>query len=596
MKNKYCTICARAAKKGETAGDHACSKNWGVHQTSTSMESAIILEGFLASEEMYSVRYARIVADGDSSVYKSILDARPYKSLTVEKIECSNHLLRNYCNKLREIAATSEGGRYPISLRKSIGNSILRLRTAVKKAAEYRNKTMANDIELSISELRKDILNGPYHVFGNHTNCAERGYFCDGAKTEGSCIINDLIGTGLFEKVISAAKHLARNARSLLYCMDNNAAEQYNSSVSKYIGGKRINFSKGNSYKTRCAGAVVQHNTGTAHYTIHKQLYGRSPGFFCKNTQLKRKRRTDLKRHSRKVQKKCSKKLFSGFSGKDKFYGPNAQRPDMDAEEYEKERLAFLDSLKRSDEQRKHLERITVLQSGSGVWLQERRKLLTASHFGSVCKRRKTTKCDSLVKSILYGTSLQNEAVMHGRENEKTALEDLQSSLGITIRPCGLFADDQLEFLGATPDGIIDDGGIVEVKCPFSSADLQPEDAISQGRIKSFKYVNGKIVLNKNHDHYFQVQGQLHITKRHYCLYAVWTRKGIFYHRIERDDDFWQKEMKDKLIRFYMDCILPEIIDPRHTRSMAIKNPEYIITAQKQCSATSGTTKKKDRN
>jgi hypothetical protein len=57
-------------------------------------QSTIILEGFKTSLEAYGVKYTTLVADGDSSTYKKILDAQPYHK-PVEKIECRNHLLRN---------------------------------------------------------------------------------------------------------------------------------------------------------------------------------------------------------------------------------------------------------------------------------------------------------------------------------------------------------------------------------------------------------------------------------------------------------------------------------------------------------------------
>ncbi|XP_039287389.1 uncharacterized protein LOC120352037, partial [Nilaparvata lugens] len=77
VKNKYCTLCVRAERSGKQAKEHVCFKNWGTHQSSTSMEAALIAEGFSLSEEMYGVRYNRLIADGDSSVYKTLLDRRP---------------------------------------------------------------------------------------------------------------------------------------------------------------------------------------------------------------------------------------------------------------------------------------------------------------------------------------------------------------------------------------------------------------------------------------------------------------------------------------------------------------------------------------
>lgn len=54
------------------------------------METSIIVDGFLQDEKLYGVRYNKKIANGDSSVYKKILEMRPYKNLNVLKIECRN--------------------------------------------------------------------------------------------------------------------------------------------------------------------------------------------------------------------------------------------------------------------------------------------------------------------------------------------------------------------------------------------------------------------------------------------------------------------------------------------------------------------------
>ncbi|KAG8184902.1 hypothetical protein JTE90_017757 [Oedothorax gibbosus] len=67
----------------------------------------------------------------------------------------------------------------------------------------------------------------------------------------------------------------------------------------------------------------------------------------------------------------------------------------------------------------------------------------------------------------------------YGRAHEEDALQDLQEAIGQDIRPCGLFVDKSMPFLGATPDGLTGTYGIVEVKCPPSCENLTPEDAVS---------------------------------------------------------------------------------------------------------------------
>jgi hypothetical protein len=64
---------------------------------------------------MHKLRFKNLIGDGDSSVYKKIRNGRPYgPSYFVHKIECRNHILRNFCNKIREIA---KAPRFDITIR-----------------------------------------------------------------------------------------------------------------------------------------------------------------------------------------------------------------------------------------------------------------------------------------------------------------------------------------------------------------------------------------------------------------------------------------------------------------------------------------------
>ncbi|CAH2088998.1 unnamed protein product [Euphydryas editha] len=98
VKNKYCVVCARAAVKSVLPASHKCFKN---HTgSSTSMEQSVIVEGFKTSLARQNVIYGTLIADGDASTYKKIFESRPYPNYQVQKIECSNHLLRNYSGKI----------------------------------------------------------------------------------------------------------------------------------------------------------------------------------------------------------------------------------------------------------------------------------------------------------------------------------------------------------------------------------------------------------------------------------------------------------------------------------------------------------------
>jgi hypothetical protein len=336
------------------------------------MEAAAIVEGFLCSEELYSVKYARLVADGDSSVYHKILEARPYGPLIVDKIECRNHLLRNYCTKLREISATTVKDKniqfeksVHLKLRKMIKLSVLRLRSAVTKAITYR-KSQTGDLKTKIRNLEKDILNGPSHIFGDHRSCAE--YFCK-RKTAGEPNhVPDLIKCDLYPKIMAAVGVLADNARHLIHDLDSNRAEYYNAAVAKLIGGKRVNYCMKGSYQARCSAAVVSHNTRQSYYKLHKTMCKSSPGKYTKILEEKAKRKVRLALQRKRLNPKPRRRLISTSKNTSKDYGPFSQKPDIDPETFQRKVVQHLDCLRKTQEEIEEIEEKTRDQRESEVW------------------------------------------------------------------------------------------------------------------------------------------------------------------------------------------------------------------------------------
>lgn len=220
------------------------------------------------------------------------------------------------------------------------------------------------------------------------------------------------------------------------------------------------------------------------------------------------------------------------------------------------------------------MERDTILQAESALWLELRRCLLTASSFGKVCKRRKNISSAPLVKSHLYSYSLDHiSSIRHGKTNEAIAISQLEIQEHIKIDKCGLFIDKDFFFLGASPDGVYEEG-IVEIKCPISAFGINADDAI---RDKKIKFWHSDGTINQKHEWFYQVQGQLHIADKKICLFAVWTGKElpVKVEKITRDDEFWEKAMKNRLIDYYNKCLLPEIVDPRKSRSMPLRTTTF---------------------
>ncbi|CAG9132575.1 unnamed protein product [Plutella xylostella] len=418
-----------------------------------------------------------------------------------------------------------------------------------------------------MENIKNDIINGPYHIFGDHSKCAS--YFCtDAIKKQSENMVPELKVHGVFQQVEDLAHRLSLHAYSFAYNVTNNLVESYNARVAMFVGGKRVNFTQRRSYAGRCAGAVISYNSGAVQTTVHNYIFGTEA-----NPEIVRLENIRNKLNVKRIEKSIKKKkVFKQVTNKDAHYGDACIKVDMDDEEYKRAKTDFLLRLEITAEEKDKIEQDTILQSASPLWLETRRKLLTASWFSTVCKRRPSTNCTPLVKQILYGTDLSNvPSIKHGKNNEYTALRELEQALNTKISQCGLSIDKEFSFLGASPDGKCD-LGIIEVKCPSSAYKMDPEEAIRLKKVDFWKYASNKLVVNRNHKWFYQIQGQLRITGQNTCIFAIWTGPGnIKYELINKDDQFWKEKMEIPLIRFYKNCLLPELIDPRFNRNMPLR-------------------------
>lgn len=338
VRNKYCHICKIAQSNNTPVREHICNINYT--GPSSGMETDIILEGFKSSEES-KARFYKLIADGDSSVYKTLRDLRVYKNpdLVIVKIECVNHLCRNFRSKFGSLAKVTK---FDSKLRKHItvakANGICK---GVKSAAKHwrdSDKTLNEKIR----KLQDDVMNAPLHYFGVHTHC--NNYFCTKDTDQKAIDTLNLLQTdGLYFEVLNLCQiYFAANAKSLLENETNNPAEEFNNIVAKYLGGKRINYSLAKSYTARVAMAVVQYNTGGhAASTFRKYKIGENHKPSTEKLELKRKRK--LKANEITLQTKPrSRHQIEAPKTAAYFHGDGAEGLDKPPETFHKLKDIFL--------------------------------------------------------------------------------------------------------------------------------------------------------------------------------------------------------------------------------------------------------------
>ena len=187
--------------------------------------------------------------------------------------------------------------------------------------------------------------------------------------------------------------------------------------------------------------------------------------------------------------------------------------------------------------------RIVNCEQRTDAWWEARRGIPTASSFNKIVKAdgsraTKATrdlylyKCAASRLTGIREESYTSPAMKVGVEREDFSRwvyamerEVLVDEVGICISDCGRW--------GASPDGIVGDNGIIEIKNVIGSTLV----AYNLGG----KLPSGKIQ---------QVQGQLFVAEREWCDFIAYSPKlPVFIVRVEPDHGFIAK-LEKELIEF----------------------------------------------
>ena len=216
----------------------------------------------------------------------------------------------------------------------------------------------------------------------------------------------------------------------------------------------------------------------------------------------------------------------------------------------------FIDEAKIGEDVIKQVSQMTTGQRSNPAWHQARKGRLTASYFGVVLKAKRATP--SLIKRMLGEYDISKvRAVAWGVDNESLAIQCFSQISGIQPVETGLWLDEG-GVLGASPDGLIGDDGVLEVKCPYT---FKKELITEAAKNSSFclGIDDGQYFLKRDHVYWHQVQGQMFLTKRTMCYFVVWTTKETAILKIPRDEN-WKPNI-DIMTDFYFHHIFPKIVE-----------------------------------
>jgi putative phage-type endonuclease len=174
-----------------------------------------------------------------------------------------------------------------------------------------------------------------------------------------------------------------------------------------------------------------------------------------------------------------------------------------------------------------------MIVQGSEAWFAARCGRVTASRVADVVARTKTgwgasraNYAAELIAERLTGCTapgFSNSAMQWGTDQEPVARAAYEARTGVSVDLVGFVDHPEIAMSGASPDGLIGDDGLLEIKCPNTATHL--DTLLSET-------VPGKYVT--------QMQWQLACTGRAYCDFVSFDPRlppnmALFVRRIERD-------------------------------------------------------------
>lgn len=206
---------------------------------------------------------------------------------------------------------------------------------------------------------------------------------------------------------------------------------------------------------------------------------------------------------------------------------------------------------------------IEIIEQGSAEWFAARIGKVTASRVADIIAKTKTgysSSRDNYMAQLICerltnqkAESFTNAAMQHGTETEPLARAAYEALKDVLVDEVGFIPHPQILMAGASPDGLVGEDGLIEIKCPNTATHI---DTLLSETVPT-KY-------------YTQMQFQLASTGRKWCDFVSFDNRlpeelQLFIKRVPRDDTYI-KLMEAEIVQFI------EEMDDKINKLMKVKN------------------------
>lgn len=162
----------------------------------------------------------------------------------------------------------------------------------------------------------------------------------------------------------------------------------------------------------------------------------------------------------------------------------------------------------------------------SHAWYEARRGKLTASNLGGVLGLGRLSRKEAMRRALGIDEFKGNCATQWGQDNEMNAIVDYSIATEHAVDATGLHIHPVYDWIAGSPDGLVGEEGMIEVKCPYYGYHRLHEE------VPIYYYV--------------QMNALLEITGRAWCDYICWSPTSMIVYRVYKD-----KELFNYLLHHY---------------------------------------------
>jgi len=127
---------------------------------------------------------------------------------------------------------------------------------------------------------------------------------------------------------------------------------------------------------------------------------------------------------------------------------------------------------------------------------------------------------------------INNFATEWGNEHEPTAKKFYSSVTGNEVKDSLMLYSNEIDGLTGSPDGLVGEDGLIEIKCPYNGAN----------HLKHCFITNDETFLSEQPEYYYQMQCYMLLSGRKWCDFVSFDPRiisdlGLFIYRVNANEE-----------------------------------------------------------